>query len=66
MEFNNRFIIRSLSLFKEHLREVKLSATFMLEHSQEGEKRGFIYARAEYYLQPNKVGRNSTWEDHNL
>ena len=47
-EFNNRFIIRSPSLFfKEHLQEAKQSAIFMQERSQEGEKRGFIYAWVE-------------------
>ena len=44
-EFNNCFIIRSPSLFfKEYLREAKRSAIFTQERSQEGEKRGFIYA----------------------
>ena len=44
-EFNNCFIIRSPSLFfKEYLREAKQSAIFLQEPSQEGEKRGFIYA----------------------
>ena len=47
-ELNNCFIIRSLSLFlKEYLREVKRSAIFTQERSQEGEKRGFIYAGAQ-------------------
>ena len=47
-EFNNRFIIRSPSLFfKEYLQEAKQSAIFMQERSQEGEKRGFIYAWVE-------------------
>ena len=47
-EFNNCFIIRSRSLFfKEYLREAKRSAIFTQERSQEGEKRGFIYAWAE-------------------
>ena len=45
-EFNDCFImIRSPSLFfKEYLREAKRSAIFTQERSQEGEKRGFIYA----------------------
>ena len=44
-EFNNCFIIRSPSLFfKEYLWEAKRSAIFTQERSQEGEKRGFIYA----------------------
>ena len=47
-EFNNRFIIRSPSLFfKEYLQEAKQSAIFMQERSQEGEKHGFIYAWVE-------------------
>ena len=42
-EFNNCFIIGSLSLFfNEHPREVKHSATFMQGQSQEGEKCSFI------------------------
>ena len=58
-EFNNCFIIRSPSLFfNDHLREVKWSAFFMQECLQEGEKCGFVYASAEYYLQPNTVGRH--------
>ena len=32
------------------------SAIYTQDRSQQGEKRAFIYARAEYYLQPNKVG----------
>ena len=47
-EFNNCFIIWSATLFfKEYLREAKQSAIFIQEWSQEGEKRGFIYAWAE-------------------
>ena len=57
-EFNNCFIIRSPSLFfNEYPREAKRSAIFTQERSQEGEKHGFLYACAEYYLQPNTVGR---------
>ena len=37
--------------FKEYLREAKRSAIF----TQVGEKRGLIYAGAEYYLQPTKL-----------
>ena len=59
-EFNNNcFIIRSPSLFlKEYLREAKRSAIFTQERSQEGEKRGFIYAGAQQYLQPKTVERH--------
>ena len=47
-------LIRSPKLFfNEYLRETKRSAIFTQERSQEGEKRGFIYAWAEYQLQPN-------------
>ena len=54
-EFNNCFIIRSPSLFfNEYPREAKLTAIFTQERSQEGEKQGFFYAWAEYYLKPNK------------
>ena len=63
-EFNNCFIIRSPSLFfffNEYPWEVKKSAIFMQERSQEGEKHGFLYTWAEYYLQPNTVGRHCTW-----
>ena len=42
----------------------KKSAIFTQERLQEGEKRGFIYAWAEYYLQPNTVRRHCTWADH--
>ena len=59
-EFNNCFIIRSPSLFfNEYLRETKLP--FLM---QECITRGFVYAWAEYYLQPNTVGRHYTWADH--
>ena len=58
-ELNNCFIIRSLSLFlKEYLPEAKRSAIFTQERSQEGEKRGFIYAGAQKYLQPKTVERH--------
>ena len=51
--FNNCFIIRSPSwFFNEYPREPKRSAIFTQERSQEGEKQGFHYACAEYYLQP--------------
>ena len=47
-------LIRSPKLFfNEYLRETKRSAIFTQERSQEGEKRGFIYAWTEYQLQPN-------------
>ena len=53
-EFNNCFIIRSPTLFffNEYPREAKRSTIFTQERSQEGEKQGFLYAYAEYYLQP--------------
>ena len=55
-EFNNCFIIRSPSLFfNEYLREDAITIT-----------RGFVYAWAEYYLQPNTVGRHCAWADHYL
>ena len=50
-EFKNCFII-----FNEYPQEAKRSAIFTQERSQEGEKHGFLYACAEYYLQPNTVG----------
>ena len=37
---------------------------FMQEWLQAGEKCGFIYAQAEYYLQPNTVGRHCPWASH--
>ena len=49
-EFNNCFIIRSPSLF---FNGAKRSAFFTQERSQEGENHGFVYACAEYYLQPH-------------
>ena len=33
---------------------------------QEGEKRGFIYAETECYLQPKTVGRHCPWANHYL
>ena len=66
-EFNNCFIIRSPSLlFKEYFREAKRSAIFTQERSQEGEKRGFIYAWAEKYLQPKTVERHCAWAHNYL
>ena len=66
-EFNKCFIIRSPSLFLiNKLMDWKRSAIFTHEWSQEGEKRGFIYAWAEYYLQPYTVGRHCAWADHYL
>ena len=57
-EFNNCFIFRSQILFfSEYPREAKRSAIFTQERSQEGEKHGFLYACAGYYLQPNTVER---------
>ena len=41
-------------------------AIFTQKRLQEGEKRAFIYAWAEYYLQPNTVGRRCAWADHYL
>ena len=53
-EFNNCFFIWSSSLFfNEYLREAN--------RSQEGEKHVFIYAWAEYYLQPHTLARYSAW-----
>ena len=67
-EFNNCFIIRSprLFFFNEYPREAKRSAIFTQERSHEGEKHGFLYACAEYYLQPNTVGWHCAWADHYL
>ena len=36
------------------------------ERSQEGEKRGSIYAWTEYYLQPGTVGRHCARSDYYL
>ena len=59
--------IRSPSLlFNEYPREAKRSAIFTQERSQEGEKHGFLYACAEYYLPPNTVGRHCAWAGHYL
>ena len=38
--------------------EVKRSVIFTQERLQEGEKHGFLYAGAKYYLQPNTVGQH--------
>ena len=65
IEYNNCFISQSLNLFfTEQLPEVKRSAIFTQEWAQEGEKIGFLYARAECYLQPNTVGWHCAWVDH--
>ena len=45
---------------------MKRSAIFTQERSQKGEKRGFIYAVAKYYLQQKQVGRHCAWADHYL
>ena len=47
-------------------RSAKRCAIFTQERSEGGEKRGFIYAWAEYYLQPNTVGRHCALADHYL
>ena len=52
--------IAEFVLFNEYPWEAKRSAIFKQEWSQEGEKHGFLYACAEYYLQPNTVG----WHSH--
>ena len=55
-EFNHCLIIRSPSCFcNEYLREAKRSAIFTQGGSQEGEKRGLIYAWAEYYCSQTKL-----------
>ena len=46
--------------FNENPREAKRSAIFTQERSQEGEKQGFLYACAEYYLQPNTSKHSCT------
>ena len=58
--------ITEFVLFNEYPGEAKRSAIFKQEWSQEGEKHGFLYACAEYYLQPNTVGRHCPWADHYL
>ena len=54
-EFNNCFIIQSPSLFFD--KYPPEAAIFTQDRSQEGERRGFFYASAEF-LQPNTVGRH--------
>ena len=44
-----------VSSFHEYLWSVNWSPILMQEQSQEGEKCGFFYAWAEYYLQPNSL-----------
>ena len=51
LSFNPR-----VSFFNEYPWEAKRSAIFTQEQWQEGEKHGFLYACAEYYLQANTVG----------
>ena len=55
-----------ITIFCNNRSEVKRSAIFAQQQSHEGEKLGFIYSWAEYYLQPNKDGRHCTWADHYL
>ena len=57
---------RWVCFFNEYPWEAKRSAIFMQEWSQEGEKHSFLYAWAEYYLQPNTVRRHCTLADHYL
>ena len=52
--------------FNEYPWEARWSSIFTRERSQEGEKHCFLYAWAEYYLQPNTVGWHCTWADHYL
>ena len=51
-------------VFNEYLWEAKQSALSRKSDCKEGEKHGFIYVWAEYYLQPNTVGRHCAWADH--
>ena len=61
------FIICSPSLFfNEYPPEAERSAIFTQVWSQEGERPDFLYAWAEYYLQPNTVGQHYAWVDHCL
>ena len=62
-EFNNCFIIGHRVCF---LMNIWHFAIFKQERLQEGEKCGFIYAWAAYFLQPNTDGRHCTWADHYL
>ena len=59
-------MITEFVFLKEYPWETKRSAIFTRERLQEGEKHGFLYACAEYYLQPNTVGWHCAWEDHYL
>ena len=64
---NLSVVSRSITLLDtEYLREAKRSAIFTQQQLQEGEKLGFIYTWAEYYLQPNKDGWYCAWADHYL
>ena len=55
-----------ITIFCNNRSEVKRSDIFAQQQSHKGEKLGFIYSWAEYYLQPNKDGRHCTWADHYL
>ena len=59
-------LITEFVFFNEYPRETKRSAIFTQRRSQEGEKYGFLYACAQYNLQPNTVGRHCAWADHYL
>ena len=73
-EFKDCFIIRPTSLFVMNLFGKRSDLSFFTqERPQEGEKRCFVYARAEYYLRPirpnarpNTVGRFCAWADYYL
>ena len=57
-------LITEFVFFNEYPRETKRSAIFTQRRSQEREKHGFLYACAQYNLQPNTVGRHCAWADH--
>ena len=66
-EFNNCFIIRSPSMFFQWISfGSEAICHFHARAMARRRKHGFLYAWAEYYLQPNTVGRHCTWADHYL
>ena len=62
------FLVFSLFFWlSKHAKGQRSDLPFSRKSDQkEREKRGFIYAWAEYYLQPNTVGRHCALADHYL
>ena len=53
-------------MINDRVKQVLTNDTTGSAALQEGGKRSFIYAEAEYYLQPNTVGWHCAWANHYL